>query len=70
MKNGCECKVQPNQDMHRNQKRNHLITPCIDSKKITTNLTDPYFTSAKFWVCYFSPVSGFNDEKIKVQVLQ
>ena len=29
VENGCECKVQPNQDMHRNQNRNHLITPRI-----------------------------------------
>ena len=40
------------------------------SKKITTNLTKPYFISTTFWTCFFSLFSNFNDEKIKVHVLQ
>ena len=38
----------------------------VKSKKITTNLTIPYFILATFWICFCSPSSGFNDEKIKV----
>ena len=39
-------------------------------KSITTNLTNPYFISATFRTCFFTPFSSFNDEKIKLQVLQ
>ena len=42
----------------------------VKSKKITTNLTNPHIISATFWTRFVSPFSGFNDEKIKVQVLQ
>ena len=38
----------------------------IKSKKITTNLTNPYFISATFRTCFFDPFSNFNDEEIKV----
>ena len=40
----------------------------IKSKKITTNLANPWFISAKFPECFFSPFSSFNDEKIKAKV--
>ena len=38
-------------------------------KKITTNLTNPYFISATFRTFFFSLFSSFDDEKIKVNVL-
>ena len=40
------------------------------SKKITTNLTNPYFNLATFRTCFLSPFSSFHDKKNKVQVLQ
>ena len=42
----------------------------IKSKNITTNLTNPYFILATFRACFFIPILSFNDEEIKVQVLQ
>ena len=50
--------------------RNHIITSCIKSRKITTNLTNPYFILAMFWTCFFCPFSSFNDKKVKLQGLQ
>ena len=44
----------------------------MKSKKITTNLTNPYsiFILFYFYFCFLSPLSSFNDEKIKAHVLQ
>ena len=39
-------------------------------KKITTNLRNPCFISATFRRCFFCPFFSFNDDKIKVRVLQ
>ena len=33
--------------------------------KVTTNLTNPYLISETIQTCFFSPISNFNDEKIK-----
>ena len=43
---------------------------CVKRKRITTNLTNPYFILATFRTCFFSPFSSFNDEKIKLQGLK
>ena len=47
-----------------------FLRDLVKSKKITTNLTDPYFISTTFWTCFFSLFLSFNDEKCKIQVLQ
>ena len=38
-------------------------------KKLTTDLTNPYFISAIFQTCFFSLLSSFNEEKRNLQVL-
>ena len=40
------------------------LSHLLKSKKITTNLINPYIISVLFWTCFFSPFSSFNDEKI------
>ena len=30
---------------------------------MTANLANPYLISVMFWMCFFNPFSGFNDEK-------
>ena len=42
----------------------------FEVKRITTNLTNPSLILATFRTCLFSLFSSFNDEKIKLQVLQ
>ena len=37
----------------------------VKSKKITTNLRNPYFISATFRPCFFSPFSSFHDKKVR-----
>ena len=36
----------------------------VKSNKITTNLANPYFISATFRTCFFSPFSSFDDGKL------
>ena len=38
-------------------------------KKLTTDLTKPYFVSAIFQTCFFSLLSSFNEEIRNLQVL-
>ena len=44
--------------------RNHIITSCIESKRITTNLTNPCFILATFRVCFFSLFSSLMMNKL------
>ena len=55
---------------NQNERKDHIITYCKKIKKITTYLANQYFISTTFRTCFFSQFSNFNDEKIKVQVLQ
>ena len=55
---------------NQNERKDHIITYCKKIKKITTYLANQYFISTTFRTCFSSQFSNFNDEKIKVQVLQ
>ena len=48
----------------------YILEVDINSKKIATNLTNPYLISATFQTYFLSPLSSFSDENIKEQVLQ
>ena len=50
--------------------RHKIGAKSFKSKKVTTNLTNPYFILVSFRTCFFSPFSSFNGKKIKLQVLQ
>ena len=42
----------------------------VKVKKITIDLTNPYFMSATFRTCFFSPFSNLNDEKVTLRLIE
>ena len=57
-------------NLKKQEIQNELDKACIKRKRITTKSKNPYFILATFLTCFFSRVSTFNDEKIKLQGLQ
>ena len=47
-----------------------IYISAIIQKNVKVNSTNSYLILAMFLMCFFSPFSSFNDEKIKLQLLQ
>ena len=58
--------LQQNLQIFMVNKFKHLVKV----KKITIDLTNPYFMSATFRTCFFSPFSNLNDEKVTLRLIE